>query len=101
MLSKMNKMKLIRQFLIGFGAVLGGLLASPPFVYAHGMGMEEMAPPIATSVGLAFAFYWLMMLWPFKNKDVPTLGMTGQATDTIRIKQKPRLRVVERRAVNE
>ena len=101
MLSKMNKMKLIRPFLIGYGAVLGGLLTSPAFVYAHGSGLEEMGPPVATSVTLAFAFYWLMMLWPFKNRDVPALEMTGQATDTIRIKQKPRLRVGERRAVNE
>ena len=97
----LSKTKLIRPFLIGFGPVLGGLLASPSFVYAHGMGLEEMGPPVATSIGLAFAFYWLMMLWPFKNKDVPALEMTGQATDTIRIKQKPRLRVVERRLVNE
>jgi hypothetical protein len=97
----LSKTKLIRPFLIGFGAVLGGLLVSPPFVYAHGMGLEEMGPPFATSVGLAFAFYWLMMLWPFKSRDVPALEMPGQATDTIRIKQKPRLRVVERRLVNE
>lgn len=93
--------KLIRPFLIGYGAALGGLLTSPSLVYAHGMGLEEMGPPVATSVTLAFAFYWLMMLWPFKNRDVPALEMTGQATDTIRIKQKPRLRVVERRAANE
>ena len=98
----LSKTKLIQPFLIGYGAALGGLLTSPSFVYAHGMGLEEMGPPVATSVGLAFAFYWLMMLWPFsKNRDVPALEMTGQATDTIRIKQKPRLHVVEGRAVNE
>lgn len=97
----LSKTKLIRPFLIGLGAVFGGLLASPSFVYAHGMGMEEMGPPVATSIGLAFAFYWLMMLWPFKSRDVPALDAARQDTDTIRIKQKPRLRVIERRLVNE
>ncbi len=99
-----RKTKLIKGAYLGwpFFAVLAGLLASPSLVYAHGMGLEEMGPPVATSVLLGLACYWLMVLWPSsKNKEVPTLEMPGQATDTIRIKQKPRLRVVERRLVNE
>lgn len=96
--------RLIRASLIGYGAapVLAALLASPSLVYAHGMGLEEMGPPVATSITLAFACYWLMMLWPSsKSKEISAFEMADSATDSIRIKRKPRLRVVERRLVNE
>lgn len=95
-----------RPFLMQCGAVFApvfaALLASPSLVSAHGMGLEEMGPPVATSITLAFACYWLMMLWPSgKSKEISPFEMVDQATDAIRIKQKPRLRVVERRLVNE
>ncbi len=83
-------------------ASLAALLALPSPGQAHGMGLDEMAPPVVTAVLLGLACYWLIVLWPAgRNSKLPVLEPTGQADDAIRIKQKPRLRVVERRLVND
>ncbi len=83
-------------------ASLAALLALPSFGHAHGMGLDEMAPPVVTAVLLGLACYWLIVLWPAgRNSKLPALEPAGQADDAIRIKQKPRLRVVERRLVDD
>ena len=81
--------------------LLGNILATPVLVHAHGMGLDEMAPPVTTSIVVGLACYWLMVLWPSKKKDISALEMNVMASDTIRIKQKPRLRVVERRLIDD
>lgn len=83
-------------------ASLAALLATPSLGHAHGLGLDEMAPPMVTAILLGLACYWLIVLWPAgRNPKLPALETTGQLSDTIRIKQKPRLRVVERRLVDE
>lgn len=83
-------------------AVFGTMITTPSFVHAHGMGLDEMAPPVTTSILLGLACYWLIMLWPAnKKKPIPALEMNTPTTDTIRIKQKPRLHVIERRLIND
>ena len=82
------------------GASLAVLLATPSLGYAHGMGLDEMAPPVVTAILLGLACYWLIVLWPAgRNTKLPALETP--VGDTIRIKQKPRLRVVERRLVDD
>ena len=76
------------------------LLATPSLGYAHGMGLDEMAPPVMTAILLGLACYWLIVLWPAsRNPKLPASEPTEP--DTIRIKQKPRLRVIERRLVDD
>ena len=37
----------------------------PPAVYAHGQfDLAEMGPPLASSVIVGVASYWLVLLWP-------------------------------------
>ena len=78
-----------------FLALLAGLSLFPSPVYAHGMNISEIAPPVITAGILAFVCYWLVVLWP-ASKSAETGGRglpeTGPA---IRIKRKPRLRVIE------
>lgn len=82
------------------GASLAALLATPSLGHAHGMGLDEMAPPVVTAILLGLACYWLIVLWPAgRNTKLPALETP--VSDTIRIKQKPRLRVVERRLVDD
>lgn len=76
------------------------LLATPSLGHAHGMGLDEMAPPVVTAILLGLACYWLIVLWPAsRNPKLPAFEPTEP--DTIRIKQKPRLRVIERRLVDD
>ena len=82
--------------------LLGSMLAMPALVHAHGMGLGEMARPVTTSVLVGLACYWIVVLWPAsKKKDISALKMDVAASDPIRIKQKPRLRVIERRLVDD
>ncbi len=90
------------QQLAGYGrvcsvlmALLAGLSLFPSPVYAHGMNISEIAPPVMTAGVLAFVCYWLVVLWP-ASKGVETDGRGSPETDRIiRIKRKPRLRVIE------
>lgn len=77
-------------------AVCASIMIAPALVQAHGMGMEEVGPPIVTSGLVGFVCYWLVMLWPSgKRKSGPNVGVSGQNRDIPRIKRKPRLRVIE------
>lgn len=76
-------------------ALFAGLSLFPSPVYAHGMNIAEIAPPVITAGILAFVCYWLVVLWP-ASKGVETDGRGSPETDPIiRIKRKPRLRVIE------
>lgn len=88
--------------------VFASLLASASLAHAHGgMGGAQMAPPIATSIGLAFVCYWIVILWPSSSKKEDTEIQSGsQDRDAIlprrpahksaaRVKRKPRLRKIE------
>ncbi len=76
-------------------ALLAGLSLFPSPVYAHGMNISEIAPPVTTAGILAFVCYWLVVLWP-ASKRVETDGRGSPETGpVIRIKRKPRLRVIE------
>lgn len=93
--------RVLRQLASVGMAAFGGLLVLPSLVYAHGMGLDEMAPPVTTAIVVGLSCYWLIVLWPAsKKKQLPALGM-NVADDTIRIKQKPQLRVIERRLVDD
>jgi len=88
--------------------VLAYLMASPALALAHGgMGPDEIGPPIVTSGLLGFASYWVVMLWPSRNKKndqgagsreqssytSPTVGRTPK--HYTRVKRRPRLRKIE------
>lgn len=76
-------------------ALLAGLSLFPSPVYAHGMNISEIAPPVITAGILAFVCYWLVVLWPV-SKSAETGGRGSPETGPIiRIKRKPRLRVIE------
>ena len=76
-------------------ALFAGLSLFPSPVYAHGMNIAEIAPPVITAGILAFVCYWLVVLWP-ASKGVETDGRGSPETGPIiRIKRKPRLRVIE------
>ena len=78
-------------------AAAAGVLSLPGSAYAHGANAAEMAPPIITSGLLGFVCYWLVILWPASKRAashpdrfaVPVVG-----PQPIRIKRKPRLRVI-------
>lgn len=80
-------------------ALLVGALGLPGLAHAHGVNAAEMAPPILTAGILGFVCYWLVMLWPeSKRADAAarysTLGSAAQPFHGVRIKRKPRLRVI-------
>lgn len=89
--------------------ILTTVMAVPALAYAHGMGGQEIGPPILTSGVLGFICYWLVMLWPASKKTDNTATRSGNrhpsATATqrerprqyaVRVKQAPRLRKIER-----
>lgn len=77
-------------------AVCASLVIAPALAQAHGMGMEEVGPPIVTSGLVGFVCYWLVMLWPSgKSKSAANVGLNRQTTGLPRVKRKPRLRVIE------
>lgn len=47
---------------------IGGLA---PLAHAHGgmVGPEELGPPLTISFCLAFASYWLVILWPASKSE--------------------------------
>ena len=76
-------------------ALVVGLSLFPSPVYAHGMNISEIGPPVMTAGILAFVCYWLVVLWP-ASKRAETDDRGSPETDrVIRIKRKPRLRVIE------
>ena len=90
-------------------AVIACVLALPALTHAHGMTAEELGAPIVTSGLLAFACYWLVMLWPSSKKKNGTAGGSGRQNTSaapthrrhahqhsIRVKQVPRLRKIGR-----
>ena len=91
-------------------AVLACLMGSITLAQAHGGGggPEVVLPPIFTSGLLGFVCYWLVMLWPSSTKkgdtEVRPSTQSGNTTATrrashqysARVKQKPRLRKIER-----
>ena len=75
-------------------ALLAGLSLFPSPVYAHGMNIAEIAPPVITAGILAFVCYWLVILWP-AARGAETDGRGSPETGpVIRIKRKPRLRII-------
>ena len=78
----------------GLMALLAGLSLFPSPVYAHGMNIAEIAPPVITAGILAFVCYWLVILWP-AARGAETDGRGSPETGpVIRIKRKPRLRII-------
>jgi hypothetical protein len=84
-------------------AVFVCVIIAPSLAYAHrGFGPAELGPPVITSGLLGFICYWLVMLWPSikrkgakgQNQVAPLTGGHVGSQD-IRIKRKPRLRVIE------
>ena len=77
-------------------AVFACVVTVPSLAHAHGMGGAELGPPIVTSGLLGFVCYWLVILWPSaKRKGVGSSGQNRVAPQTVRIKRKPRLRIIE------
>jgi hypothetical protein len=88
-------------------AIFVSWLVAPALAHAHGMGPEEIGPPIVTSGLLGFAGYWVVMLWPStKKKDDQGIGVGEQNLYAPRIdsrsskrsahmKRRPRLRKIE------
>jgi hypothetical protein len=87
--------------------VVGGIIAVPALVFAHGgMGPNEIAPPVVTSGLIGFACYWLVMLWPSSRKGTtevrsgtqnkPVTQTRGRSSQhATHVKRKPRLRKIE------
>lgn len=78
-------------------AVVVGVLSLPGLAYAHGVNAAEMAPPIITSGILGFVCYWLVILWPASERAASRpdrFAAQAIASQPIRIKRKPRLRVI-------
>ena len=78
-------------------ALLAGLFLFPSPVYAHGMNISEIAPPVITAGILGFVCYWLVVLWPVSKSAETDGGGLPETGPVIRIKRKPRLRVIETR----
>ncbi len=78
-------------------ALLAGLSLFPSPVYAHGMNISEIAPPVITAGILGFVCYWLVVLWPVSKSAETDGGGLPETGPVIRIKRKPRLRVIETR----
>ncbi len=78
-----------------FIALLAGVSLYPSLAHAHGMNAAEMAPPIITAGILAFVCYWLVVLWPASKGAETGLQWPPETDRAIRIKRKPRLRVIE------
>ncbi len=81
-------------------AVLALVCIMPSLAHAHGVDVAVMAPPLITSGLLAFVCYWLVILWPVSKRESAGRNGYGAAqpsgdSQTIRIKRKPRLRVIE------
>ncbi len=81
-------------------AVLALVCIMPSLTHAHGVDVAVMAPPLITSGLLAFVCYWLVILWPVSKRESAGRNGYGAAqpsgdSQTIRIKRKPRLRVIE------
>jgi hypothetical protein len=81
-------------------AVFALVCIMPSLAHAHGMDAAVMAPPLILSGLLAFMCYWLVILWPVSKKESAGSNGYGPAqpsgdSQTIRIKRKPRLRVIE------
>jgi hypothetical protein len=77
-------------------AVFACVIIAPSLVHAHGMGGEELGPPIVTSGLLGFVCYWLVVLWPSAKEKVDPAGrFGGQNRGAPRVKRKPRLRIIE------
>ena len=73
------------------------VLGLPGLASAHGVNAAEMAPPIITSGILGFACYWLVILWPASKRVASRsdrFAAQAVASEPIRIKRKPRLRVI-------
>lgn len=78
-------------------AAAAGVLSLPGLAYAHGANAAEMAPPIVTSGLLGFVCYWLVMLWPASKRAAShpdRFAVSVVGPQPIRIKRKPRLRVI-------
>ena len=79
-------------------AAVVGVLSLPGLAYAHGVNAAEMAPPIITSGILGFVCYWLVILWPAPERAASRpdrfAAQAVVAPQPIRIKRKPRLRVI-------
>lgn len=77
---------------------VAGVLSLPGLAYAHGVNAAEIAPPIITSGILGFVCYWLVILWPASERAASRpdrfAAQAGVAPQPIRIKRKPRLRVI-------
>ncbi len=78
-------------------AVLATVLSLSGSAYAHGVNAEEMAPPIITAGILGFVCYWLVILWPASERAASRpdrFAAQAVTPQPIRIKRKPRLRVI-------
>ena len=76
---------------------LAAVLSLPGLAYAHGANAAEMAPPIVTSGLLGFVCYWLVILWPASKRAAShpdRFAVSVVGPQPIRIKRKPRLRVI-------
>ena len=70
-----------RILLAGLGAGLS-LIVTSSMAHAHG-GMasaDDLGPPLLTSVALAFACYWIVILWPSSKRKEPGDASGGNQT---------------------
>jgi hypothetical protein len=74
----------VRRTIVTATSVALVVLAWSPYAHAHGgmVGPEELGPPLTISAALAFAGYWLMILWPSKPRPEPEEATIKQAHRT-------------------
>ena len=86
-----------RRGIAGALAIGTWMMAYATAAHAHGgmVGPEELGPPLTISMVLAFASYWLVMLWPAKKDDTPTAREFGTRAEPRR-NRKPPMRLVKK-----
>jgi len=87
-----------RRNIAGALAIGAWLAASATAARAHGgmVGPEELGPPLTISMALAFASYWLVILWPAKKHDEAPTGREVESRRQLRPNRKPPMRLVKK-----
>ncbi|HUA33347.1 MAG TPA: hypothetical protein VMA09_07065 [Candidatus Binataceae bacterium] len=87
-----------RASIAGALAIGTWLAAGATAAHAHGgmVGPEELGPPLTISMVLAFASYWLVLLWPAKKNDDAPLVREVERRAEPRRHRKPQMRLVKK-----
>lgn len=60
------------------------------------VGPEELGPPLTISMALAFASYWLVLLWPAKKNDDAPVAREFESRAEPQRNRRPQMRLVKK-----